>query len=157
MSRTHIGFNKSTRKDSFQKLNTQQEIKSNDTRKLHWIIQPCKFGLSEGILSTEHQSRFKNFPSHQDGFQKKRVENPKNSVFGHFWKIVELNTNVLEPSLLSEINNWSLLYKMSLKLIMITCNLNLGDGVHVKRCKRKRNTLRRSLKINHLIPDFHSD
>ena len=39
----------------------------------------------------------------------------ENSVIGHFCKIVELNTDVLEPSLLSEIANWSLLFKMSLK------------------------------------------
>ena len=39
----------------------------------------------------------------------------KNIVFGHFWKILDLNTDVLEPSLLSDIDNWSLLFKMSPK------------------------------------------
>ena len=38
-------------------------------------------------------------------FTKKGVETPKNSVFDNFCKIVELNTEVLEPSLLSEIDN----------------------------------------------------
>ena len=37
--------------------------------------------------------------------QKKGVEIPKNSVFDQFRKIVELTTDVLEPSLLSEIDN----------------------------------------------------
>ena len=71
-------------------------------------------GVSEDILPVEHES-FKKFPSHQV-FEKKEGETAKNSVFGHFWKFVELNTGVLEPSLLSEINIWSLLFKMNLKL-----------------------------------------
>ena len=50
-------------------------------------------GVSEGILHTEHES------CHQV-FKKKGVDTPpKNCVFGHFSKIVELNTDVLEPSL----------------------------------------------------------
>ena len=44
-------------------------------------------GVSEG---------FKNFPSRQI-FEKNEVEIPKNNVFDHFWIILELNTNVLEP------------------------------------------------------------
>ena len=71
-------------------------------------------GVSEGILRTKHESRFKNFPSRQV-FEKKGDETPKNSVFGHFWKIVKLNTDVLEPSILSELDNWSLLIQMSPK------------------------------------------
>ena len=55
---------------------------------------------------------FKNFPSRQI-FEKKGIETLKNSVCAHFWKIVELNTDVLEPSLVSEIDNWFLLFKMS--------------------------------------------
>ena len=54
-------------------------------------------GASEGIL-----------PSSREVFEKKRVETPKGIVFGHFWKIVELNSDMLEPSLFSEIDNWSL-------------------------------------------------
>ena len=38
-------------------------------------------------------------------FEKKGVERSKNSVFGHFSKIVELNTDMLKPTLLSEIDN----------------------------------------------------
>ena len=38
-----------------------------------------------------------------------------NRVFDHFWKIVKLSTDVLETSILSEIDNWSLLFKMSPK------------------------------------------
>ena len=60
-------------------------------------------------------TRIKNFPSSQVFEKEKGVETTKNSVFDHFWKIVELNTDVLEPSLLSEIDKWSLLFKMSLK------------------------------------------
>ena len=37
--------------------------------------------------------------------KKGKVDTRKNSVFGHFLKMVELNTDLLEPSLLSEINN----------------------------------------------------
>ena len=67
-----------------------------------FITQPCICfankitpGVSEGIfLLLSFQV-----------FEKKGVETPKNSVFGYFCKIVELNTNVLETSLLSEINN----------------------------------------------------
>ena len=36
-------------------------------------------------------------------FEKKGLENPKNSVFGHFLKTT--NTDVLEPPLLPEIDN----------------------------------------------------
>ena len=61
-------------------------------------------GVSEGILRAEHESQ--NYTSSQV-FEKK-FQTAKNSVFDHFWKIVELNTDVLEPSLLSEIDNWSL-------------------------------------------------
>ena len=71
-------------------------------------------GVFEDIWRAKHEYGFKNFPSRQV-FEKKGVENPKNSVFGHFWNIVELNTDVLEPSLLLEIDNWSLLFKMSPK------------------------------------------
>ena len=49
------------------------------------ILQSCKFGL---------------------------FETPKNSVFSHFWKIVKLTTNVLKPSLLLEIGNGSLHFKI---------------------------------------------
>ena len=69
-------------------------------------------GVFEGILRTEHE--FKNFLSRQV-FEKKRGLTLKNSVFGHFWKIVELNTDMLEPSLLSGIGNWSLLFNMNPK------------------------------------------
>ena len=61
----------------------------------------------------ENESGFKN-PSRQI-CEKKEVKVPKNSVFGHFWKIVELNTDMVEPSLFSEIDNWSLLFKMNPK------------------------------------------
>ena len=57
-------------------------------------------GVTEGILRSSHE----NFPSRQV-FKKKRVENPKNSIFVHICKIVVLNTDLLKPSLLSEINN----------------------------------------------------
>ena len=50
--------------------------------------------VSEGILRAL---------SSRQVFVIKRVENSKNSVFGHFLKIVKLTTDVLEPSLLSEI------------------------------------------------------
>ena len=43
-------------------------------------------GVSEGISAAEHQ-------------------NIKYNVFGLFWKIIELNIDMLEPSLLSEIDN----------------------------------------------------
>ena len=69
-------------------------------------------GISESILRGEYESE--NFPSRQV-FEKKGVETPKNSVLGHFWKIVELNTGMLEPSQLSQIDNWPLLFKMSPK------------------------------------------
>ena len=45
-------------------------------------------------------------------FEKKGVETFKNTVSDHFWKIVELITDVLEPLLSSD--NWSLLFKMIL-------------------------------------------
>ena len=56
----------------------------------------------EGNFRAKHESEFKNFPSRQV-FEKKGVETPKNSVFGHFSKIVEQNPNVLRSSLLSVI------------------------------------------------------
>ena len=52
--------------------------------------------VSEGILL----AGFKNCPSRQV-FEKKTVETPKNCVSDHFRKIVNLNTNVLKPSLFS--------------------------------------------------------
>ena len=70
------------------------------------------------------------------GFQEKEIETPKNSVFGHFWKIVELNTDVLEPSLLSEIDNWFLLLKMSLKPNWLHAPLSRG-WVYVRGAREK--------------------
>ena len=53
---------------------------------------------------------------HHVRFSRKRGSKPPiNSVFGQFWKIVELNTNMLEPSLLSGIDIGSLLFKISPK------------------------------------------
>ena len=46
-------------------------------------------------------------------FREKRLKRLKNIIFGNFWKIVELNTGVLEPLLLSEIDNWYFLFNMS--------------------------------------------
>ena len=68
--------------------------------------------------------------------KKKGVEAPTNSVFDHFWKIVELNTDALEPSLLSEIDNWSLLLNWSL------------HGGFMSRVPIERNTILRTLKVN---------
>ena len=53
-------------------------------------------GVSEGLLRAEH----KKLPLRQV-FEKKGVEIPKNIVFDHFCRIIELNTKVLEPLLLS--------------------------------------------------------
>ena len=55
-------------------------------------------------LQIKSESGFKNFPSRQV-FEIKIEPSPKNSVFGHFWKIVELNTDVLVALLLLEIDN----------------------------------------------------
>ena len=59
-------------------------------------------GVSEVILRAVHESGDRQL------FENREVETLKNSVFVHFWKIVELNTDVLEPSLLSEIDICSL-------------------------------------------------
>ena len=55
-------------------------------------------------LQIKSESGFKNFPSRQV-YEIKIEPSPKNSVFGHFWKIVELNTDVLVALLLLEIDN----------------------------------------------------
>ena len=60
-------------------------------------------GVSEGIFRAEHES--KTFLHVR--FWEKAVENPNNSIFLHFCKIVELNIDVLEPLLLSEIDKWA--------------------------------------------------
>ena len=62
-------------------------------------------GVSEGILSADHQSLKSKIFHHVRFSRKKGDETPKTSVFGHFGKIVELNTKVLGPSLLSDIEN----------------------------------------------------
>ena len=49
------------------------------------------------------------------GFRKKELKPIKIPFLVSFKKIVELNTDVLEPSLLSQIDNWSLLFKMNPK------------------------------------------
>ena len=61
-------------------------------------------GVSEGILRAEHKS-VKIFPTRQ-AFEKRRLKT---------LKIVELNTDVLEPMLLSEIVSSPILFKMSPK------------------------------------------
>ena len=71
-------------------------------------------GISGDILRAEDESGFKNF-NHVSVSRKKGDETSKNSVFNYFWKIVELNIDVPEPSLLSEIDNWPLLFKISAK------------------------------------------
>jgi len=48
-------------------------------------------------------------------FRKKGVETPKNSVFGHFWKIVKLNADMLQTSLISEIKGWTMPFQTSPK------------------------------------------
>ena len=80
---------------------------------MYVITQPCMgiankmaLDVSENILRAEHISDFLS----SKVFEKKGVEPLKNSVFGHFWKLIELNTDVLGPSLLSEIDNWFLLF-----------------------------------------------
>lgn len=50
-------------------------------------------------------------------FQEKELETTENSVQGYFWKIVVQNTDVLEPTLLLEIDNCSFLFKMRPKPI----------------------------------------
>ena len=85
-------------------------------------------GISEGILPTEHKSEIKPGNHHVMFSRKRGVETPKSSVFGNFWKIVELNPDVLEPLLLSEIDNWSLFFKMSQKLNWLHAN-NMTPGV----------------------------
>ena len=60
------------------------------------------------------ESEFTKFPKRQV-FGEKGVEISKNKVFAHFLKIGELNTDLVEPLLLSEIDNWSLLFKMGPK------------------------------------------
>ena len=67
--------------------------------------------MSEGILRAEHESDFQSLQV----FKNKGVETPKNSVYHHFWQIVELNTDLLEPTLLSKTDNRSLLFKMNPK------------------------------------------
>ena len=65
---------------------------------------------SEGILRTKHECGFKlNYICEEKGLQTLKI-----SFFPIFEKILEINTEVLEPSILSEIDNWSLLFKMSL-------------------------------------------
>ena len=114
------------------------------------ITRPCKFeifcrnkmapGVSEGLFHAETFDHVR--------FSRKRELKPLNiPFFGHFWKIVELNTDVLEPSLLSEIDNWCLLFKMSPKPMLAP--LKWG-WVYVKGCKKKRNILRRCLKMNQI-------
>ena len=63
--------------------------------------------ISERILRDEREY----FPSRQV-FEKKAVGIQKTSVFGHFWKIVELNTDGQQQSLLSGISNWFLFFKI---------------------------------------------
>ena len=58
-------------------------------------------GVSEWICHAEHESGCKNFPS-RHVFEKIGVATPKNGVFSHFWKIVELNHDVLQVSLILE-------------------------------------------------------
>ena len=50
-------------------------------------------GVSEGILHAEQESS-------DQVFEKKGVETSKINVFSHFWKIVDINTYVPEPSLI---------------------------------------------------------
>ena len=76
------------------------------------------------------------FESILPDFRKKGLKPPKNSVFFcHFWKIIELNTDVLEPLLSSDIDNWSLLLKMNSKLI--ACNLKVGGGFMSRGAREK--------------------
>ena len=68
--------------------------------------------VSEWIFRVEHESGFENFPSHHV-FEKIGVEPPKNGVFSHLWKIVELNHDLLQTSLISEIKGWNKPFQMS--------------------------------------------
>ena len=43
-------------------------------------------------------------------FEKKKIETTKDCVLGHIWTIVELNTDVLESLLSSEIDDYLLTY-----------------------------------------------
>ena len=58
--------------------------------------------VSEFIFRAEHEAEFKNFPSRYF-FEKIGVAIPKNGVFSHSQKIVELSHDVVQTSLLSEI------------------------------------------------------
>ena len=59
--------------------------------------------MSSGFTKVFFESGFKNFPSRQI-FGKKGVK-PLKCVCDHFWKIIELNSEMLEPSLLPETGN----------------------------------------------------
>ena len=88
----------------------------------------------EGILWAKRKSEFKNVPLRLV-FEKKA---------GHFWKIVELNTDVLESSLLSEVDNW----------LSIDCSLKWAQSqidcmpwIYVKGVQEKKKHITEVLKI----------
>ena len=68
-------------------------MRSNDNTALQ-ILTFCANRMALGVIELIFQV-----------FEKKEVKTLRNSVFGHFWKIVELSTDVLKPSVLSEIGN----------------------------------------------------
>ena len=67
--------------------------------------------VSEWIFRDKHENAFKNFPSCHV-FEKIGVATLKNGVFSHFWKIIELNQDVQQTSLISEIKGWNKLFQM---------------------------------------------
>ena len=112
-----------------------------------WVLQIRWPGVSEGESKTFHHVRLS---------RKRELKPLKIANFFHFWKIVQLNTDVLEPSLLSEIDNWSLLIKNEPKAKLIACTLKVGmqGKKTINHIYLKIDTQRF---LGSLITDLHSD
>ena len=127
-----------------------------------WITQAFKFFVQLRWLQLKAFCKRKtNLDSITLVFREsKGVETPKNSILGHFWKIIELNTDMLEPLLLSEINNWSLLFKMSPKPNWLYVLLKEGflcKGVQEKKPHKIYLNIVTQRFLGSLITDLHSD
>ena len=71
------------------------------TRWLNNLLFKTRFvSIDWKFFCTEHEFRVTSCPSRRV-FMKKGVETPKNSTFGHFWKIADMKLDVIESLLVS--------------------------------------------------------
>ena len=73
--------------------------------------------VSEWNFRAENESEFKNFPS-RHVVEKIGVATLKKAFLALFWKIVELNHDVLQTSLISKIKSWNKLFQMKAEKIL---------------------------------------